>query len=152
MLKLKWPVRFLVEKRRLQREFFFCVICRQVYNICRKVAHPKHVYRKCPNFRKSPRSALSTSMSEENCSYFKNIRNTHLLDEHINLPGCEIVLNIWQLNKILTENKTVLPRLNFSQPQITCLFYSEFQLQLFHKSVSKSKQLLNIEELSWPSG
>ena len=47
-------------------------------------------YRKCPKFRKSQRSALSTSMTEENCSYFKNMRNMHLLDEHNNLPGCEL--------------------------------------------------------------
>ena len=36
---------------------------------------------------------LSTSMTEENCSYFKNMRNTHLLDEHNILPGCEIELS-----------------------------------------------------------
>ena len=50
-------------------------------------------YCKCPDFREAPRSALSTSMTEENCSYFKNMRNTHLLDEHNNLPGCEIELS-----------------------------------------------------------
>ena len=49
-----------------------------------------------------------------------------------------VVLNIWRLNKILTENEAVLPRLNFSQPQITWLFDSEFKLQLFRKNVSKS--------------
>ena len=47
-------------------------------------------------------------------------------------------LNIWRLNKILTESEAVLPRLTFSQPQITWLFDSEFKLQLFRKSVSKS--------------
>ena len=52
-----------------------------------------YMYRKCPSFREAPRSALSTSMTEENCSYFKNMRNTHLLDEHNNLPGCEIELS-----------------------------------------------------------
>ena len=32
-------------------------------------------------------------MTEENCSYIKNVRNTHFLDEHNNLPGCEIELS-----------------------------------------------------------
>ena len=36
---------------------------------------------------------LSTSMTEENFSYFKNTRNTHLLDGHSNLPSCEIELS-----------------------------------------------------------
>ena len=45
-------------------------------------------------------------------------------------------LNIWRLNKILTESEAVLPRLTFSQPQITWLFDSEFKLQLFRKSIS----------------
>ena len=58
-----------------------------------------------------------------------------------------VVLNIWRLNKILTENEAVLPRLKFSQPQITWLFDSEFKLQLFRKSVSKSIFLLVFTEL-----
>ena len=36
---------------------------------------------------------LSTSMTEENCSYFKDMHNTRLLDGHNNLPGCEIELS-----------------------------------------------------------
>ena len=35
---------------------------------------------------------LSTSMTEENCSYFKNMHKTHLLDENNILPSCEIEL------------------------------------------------------------
>ena len=30
------------------------------------------------------------SMTEENCSYFKNMHKTHLLDENNILPSCEI--------------------------------------------------------------
>ena len=30
------------------------------------------------------------SMTEENCSYFKNMLKTHLLDENNILPSCEI--------------------------------------------------------------
>ena len=59
---------------------------------------------------------LSTSMTEEKLFLIsKNMRNTHLLDEHNILPSCEIELslNIWRLNKILTENKAVLPRFKF---------------------------------------
>ena len=33
-----------------------------------------------------------TSMTEEKCSYFKNMHKTHLLDENNILPSCEIQL------------------------------------------------------------
>ena len=68
------------------------------------------------------------------------MRNMHLLDEHMYQPPQLqnwLVLNIWRLNEILTENEAVLPRINFLQPQITRLFDSGIQT-LFRKSVSKS--------------
>ena len=61
-----------------------------VYNLMK---YNSNQYRKCPSFCEAPSSARSTSMTEENCSYFKNMRNTHLLDGHNNLPGCEIELS-----------------------------------------------------------
>ena len=54
-------------------------------------------------------------------SYFKNTRNTHLLDGPNNLP-ISFVLNIRQLNEILTKNEAVLPRQKISRSQITWLF------------------------------
>ena len=82
---------------------------------------------------------LSMSMTEESC-YFKNMHKTHLLDENNILPRVNlsnwVAINIWRLNKILTESEADLPRLIFLQPQINWLFDSEFKLQLFRKSVS----------------